>query len=62
MVDKDATDEAKAAYAYLKSIGKSEYVIFGHQNATWHKAGNNELSSSDTQDITGTNPGIIGID
>lgn len=62
LVDKDATDEAKAAYAYLKSIGKSEYVIFGHQNATWHKAGNNELSSSDTQDITGTNPGIIGID
>lgn len=62
LADGNATAEAKAVYAYLEGIGKSEYVIFGQQNATWHKAGSPELGSSDSMDVTGSNPGIIGMD
>lgn len=62
LVDKDADDSVRAAYAYLKGIGESDYVIYGHQNDTWHKAGSKELSNSDTKDVTGSISGIVGID
>lgn len=62
MVDKDATAETKAVYAYLKAIGESDSVIYGHQNDFWHKAGSASLSDSDTKDVTGSISGVVGLD
>lgn len=62
LVDKNATNDVKAIYAYLQAMGSSESVIYGHQNDTWHKAGSGDLSNSDTQDVTGSISGVIGID
>ncbi|WP_310603197.1 glycosyl hydrolase [Anaerosporobacter sp.] len=62
LVDKDATAQTKAIYAYLQAMGKSSSVLYGHQNDTWHKAGAATLSDSDTRDVTGSIAGIIGID
>lgn len=62
-VDSNITDEASSLYAYLMGIGKSDKVIFGHQNDTHHKGGKLENgTNSDTKDITGSISGIVGID
>ena len=39
LVDPNANEATKNLYAYLKAIGESDSVIFGHQNDTHHKAG-----------------------
>jgi mannan endo-1,4-beta-mannosidase len=67
LVDKDASKNTQAIYAYLQAVGKSSSVIFGHENDTWHKAGAASgsaigISSSDTMDVTGSIAGMIGID
>lgn len=67
LVDKDASKDTQAIYAYLQAVGDSRSVIFGHENDTWHKAGAAsgsaiEISESDTRDVTGTIAGMIGID
>lgn len=62
LVDKNATKDVKAIYAYLQAMGASESVIYGHQNDTWHKAGSGELSNSDTKDVTNSISGVVGID
>lgn len=62
LVDVNAKAETKAMYTYLKALGTSDLVLFGHQNDTWHKAGSSELSSSDTKDVTGSIAGVVGID
>ena len=61
-VDKDATDAAKQAYAYLKAVGSTDTVIYGHQDDTFAKAGSSALSTSDTYDVTGAYAGVFGID
>ena len=62
IVDASADAKTKATYAYLEAIGKSDSLIFGHQNDTWHKAGSSKLSNSDTLDVVGSISGIVGID
>lgn len=62
LADKDADDSAKTVYAYLSAMGKSSSVIYGHQNDIWRKAGSPSLSDSDTQDVTGSIAGVVGID
>ncbi len=62
LVDKKADASAKQLYAYLKAVGTSDSVIFGHQNDTFNKAGNADLSNSDTKDVTGSIAGILGVD
>ncbi|MDE7132763.1 MAG: glycoside hydrolase family 26 protein [Lachnospiraceae bacterium] len=64
MVDAEATPETKNLYAYLKAVGESDSVIFGHQNDTHHKAGSkgDEFTNSDTKDLTGSIAGVVGID
>ena len=44
LVDPKATDAVKNVYAYLQAVGTSDYVLYGHQNDTWHKAGSAELT------------------
>lgn len=62
MADKKATAQTKKIYAYLQAVGESDSVIYGHQNDIHHKAGNVELSNSDTKDVTGSISGVFGID
>lgn len=62
LVDAEAIQATKQLYAYLKAVGESDSVIFGHQNDTHHKAGSAALSNSDTKDITGSISGVAGID
>lgn len=61
LVDAKAIESTKQLYAYLKAVGESDSVIFGHQNDTHHKAGAGD-TNSDTKDVTGSIAGIIGID
>ncbi len=64
LVDAEAIEATKNLYAYLEAVGKSDSVIFGHQNDTHHKAGSKEdgFSNSDTKDVTGSIAGVVGID
>ncbi|MDE5718289.1 MAG: hypothetical protein K2I53_11885 [Lachnospiraceae bacterium] len=64
LVDAGAKETTTKLYAYLKAVGESDSVIFGHQNDTHKKAGSlgEDFSSSDTKDITGSIAGVVGID
>lgn len=62
LVDKKANQAARNVYAYLKAVGASDSVIYGHQNDVFDKAGSAELTSSDTKDVTGSYAGVFGID
>lgn len=62
LADPKADASAKQLYVYLKAVGNSDSVIFGHQNDTFNKAGNASLSHSDTKDATGSIAGILGVD
>lgn len=62
IADPEATAETVALYQYLQVMGKTDSVVYGHQNDTWHKAGSPELSDSDTYDVTGDYAGIVGMD
>lgn len=61
LVDSSATSKTANLYSYLTGVGKSDYVLYGHQNDTHHKAGNGP-TNSDTKDITGSISAIVGID
>ena len=63
LVDSNASETTADLYSYLKGIGKTENVIYGHQNDTHHKAVlKDKLTNSDTKDLTGSISGMIGID
>lgn len=66
LVDSKAIGQTADLYAYLVGIGKTDKVLYGHQNDTHHKAilknGAEGTSNSDTKDITGSIAGICGID
>ena len=62
LVDDKASKETADLYAYLEAIGKSDKVIYGHQNDTHKKAVYHDGTESDTKDITGSISGIVGID
>ncbi|MCM1134494.1 MAG: glycoside hydrolase family 26 protein [Clostridium sp.] len=52
---------------YLAALGKTNHVVFGHQNSPCSKAGTvktplNGLTNSDIEDITGSPAGVIGFD
>ena len=63
LVDSKATSYTSALYSYLIGVGKTDYVLYGHQNDTHHKAYlKNSGSNSDTKDMTGSISAICGID
>ncbi|MDR2535790.1 MAG: hypothetical protein LBD29_07145 [Treponema sp.] len=64
LVDPNASASAARLYAYLEAAGKTEYVLFGHQNDVHHKRGAfyEGSSYSDTKDMTGSIAGVVGID
>lgn len=63
LVDDKAISEASSLYSYLIGVGKTDKVIYGHQNDTHHKAVLKDSgTNSDTKDLTGSIAGICGID
>lgn len=63
LADSEASDSTASLLAYLKGVGKSKYAIFGHQDPTTYKAGTiANGKESDVEDLTGTLPGVAGID
>ncbi|MDR3304317.1 MAG: hypothetical protein LBS86_07900 [Treponema sp.] len=64
LADGAASAETARLYAYLKALGDTDKVIYGHQNDLHHKRGATFAGStqSDTKDITGSFAGIMGID
>ena len=62
LVDSDATQATADLYAYLQGIGKTDKVLYGHQNDTHSKAVYKGGSDSDTKDVTGSLAAIDGID
>lgn len=63
LVDAESTETTASLYSYLKGIGQSEKVLYGHQNDTHHKAVLKDSgTNSDTKDITGSIAAIVGID
>lgn len=62
LVDDKAIPAASQLYAYLEAVGKSDSVLFGHQNDIHHKAGNKALTNSDTKDVTGSISAVVGVD
>lgn len=61
LVDSSATGKTAALYSYLRGVGASKYVIFGHQNDTTHKVYSGG-TNSDTKDMTGSIAGLCAID
>lgn len=62
LVDDKAADYTVKLAAYLDAVGKTDSVLFGHQNDITHKSGNRSLSNSDTKDVTGTIAAVMGLD
>jgi mannan endo-1,4-beta-mannosidase len=64
LADGDAGPAAARLFTYLDAVGKSDYVLFGHQNDIHHKRGRRYAgsSTSDVKDITGAYAAVVGID
>ncbi|MBE6047861.1 MAG: mannanase [Clostridium sp.] len=63
LADSESTKETASLFAYLKALGKTKYALFGHQNPSTYKAGPKDSGNdSDVEDLTGTLPGVCGID
>ncbi len=62
LTDDKATLYTAKLYAYLEAVGKTDSVLFGHQNDTTNKVGNVSLSKSDVEDVTGSIAAVTGID
>ena len=61
MTDPDASNSAKALYAYLQGLTESDQVLFGHQNDVSRSVGTKD-ELGDVHDVTGSVSGIFGID
>lgn len=62
LVDEDADAPVIALYRYLRAVGESDGVLYGHMEDTVLKAGAGELSESDTKDVTGSLSAVVGFD
>jgi len=63
LVDDKAIKATAQLYAYLEAIGKTDSVLFGHQNDINHKAGSvSGGTESDVKDITGSIAAVYGVD
>lgn len=63
LADEKADAGTVALYQYLKAVGNSSSVIYGHMEDTVLKAGSSSLPGySDTEDVTGSISAIDGLD
>ncbi|MEO6285932.1 MAG: glycosyl hydrolase [Dyadobacter sp.] len=61
-IDKKATRETQALYKNLMKLSEN-YIVFGHQHATEYGHGwSGDEERSDVKSVTGSHPGVIGID
>lgn len=58
MTDPDASNSAKALYAYLQGLTESDQVLFGHQNDVSRSVGTKD-ALGDVHDVTGSVSGIL---
>ncbi|MEI9947392.1 MAG: glycoside hydrolase family 97 catalytic domain-containing protein [Chitinophagaceae bacterium] len=62
LTDKKATKETVALFNNLLQLSK-DHILFGHQHATEYGHGwSGEAGRSDVKSITGSHPGVIGVD
>lgn len=62
LADPKADASVLALYQYLKAVGSSDRVLYGHMEDTLLKAGAENLSESDTKDMTGSLSAVVGFD
>ncbi|WP_294144283.1 glycosyl hydrolase [uncultured Selenomonas sp.] len=62
LVDAQATAKTAALASFLTGVGRSQFVLYGHQNDLHHKAGMADGNPSDTHDIVHDYPAIAGLD
>ena len=62
LVDKNADGKTLGTYLYLKAVGESGAVLYGHMEDTVLKAGSKKYTYSDTEDVTGSISAIDGLD
>lgn len=62
LADSAATPEAQALLRYLHGVSQSGHILYGHQNDMHRKVGKAIASDSDTYDITGDYPAVVGMD
>ncbi len=61
-IDRNATLETKALYKNLMTLSK-QHTLFGHQHATEYGHGwSGDADRSDVKSVTGSHPGVIGVD
>lgn len=60
--DMEATPRTKALLQYLSGIQGSGKILYGHQNDMHRKVGKRLPTDSDTYDITGDYPAVVGMD
>lgn len=60
--DPKATPKTQALLKYLGAVAGSDQILYGHQNDMHRKVGKQLPSDSDTYDITGDYPAIVGMD
>ncbi|MDK2965057.1 glycosyl hydrolase [Lacrimispora sp.] len=62
LADPKADASTVALYQYLKAVGKSDMILYGHMEDTVLKAGASELTESDTKDMVGSISAVVGFD
>ncbi len=62
LVDSKATPRTAALAAFLQGAGNSKYVLYGHQNDLHHKVNTASDNPSDTHDLVGDYPAVVGFD
>ena len=60
--DEAATPKTKALLRYLGAIAHTHRILYGHQNDMHRKVGKKLKTDSDTYDITGDYPAVVGVD
>lgn len=62
LVDSKADASTVGLYQYLKAVGESDLLLYGHMEDTILKAGSTHLTESDTKDMVGSISAIVGFD
>lgn len=62
LVDAQATPRTARLAAFLAGIGRSPFVLYGHQNDLHHKVNTASKNPSDTHDLVHDYPAVAGLD
>ena len=62
LVNPSSSQKTKELYSYLKDVVNNNKVIIGHQNAAHMSVYKDADGGSDVKQITGSYPGLVGLD